>query len=156
MKRQFFFIIWVLVGMMVFGVADSSAQKKKKMMKELHVTALQDLKWEQAKDAPPGFMTATVWGNPEKGAYGGYVKFPAGLKFPLHYHTNDSKDIVISGMITVVGEDGKKFEFGAGAFAEVPEGWRHTTEVGPEGATVFEWSTKKSGMKMVEEKPMEK
>lgn len=74
------------------------------------------------------------------------------MKMPLHYHTNTSKNVLISGKIIVTGEDGKKYEFGPGAYAEVPAHWNHTTETGPEGAIIFEWSTEKAGMMMVERK----
>jgi hypothetical protein len=35
--------------------------------------------------------------------------------------------------------------------AEVPGNWNHTTETGPEGAVVFEWSNEKVGTMMVGE-----
>jgi quercetin dioxygenase-like cupin family protein len=151
-----FKILFTLLVLGLFLIVSSDAVAQKKMKKAMNTVKLNDLKWEQVPDAPEGLMMATVWGNPEKGAYGAYVKFPAGFKFPLHFHTNDSKDILISGKIIVTGEDGTKFEFEPGSYADVPANWKHTTEIGPEGATVFEWSTKKAGTKMVEEKMMEK
>ena len=147
-------LILLLSGLIIAASTEALAQKK--MKKEMTAVKLQDLKWEQEKDAPPGVMGADVWGDRHKGAYGGYSKFPADAKFPLHYHTNDFKGIVISGSITATGEDGTKHNGGPGDYFSVPAGHRHTTEVGPEGATFFEWSTQKAGMKMVEEKMEEK
>lgn len=155
MKKLLSLLSLAVIAVVLLGTHDALAQKKK-MKKEPKVAAMKDLKWEQVPEAPEGLMMSPVWGNPEKGGYGAYIKFPAGFKFPLHYHTNDSKDVLVSGKIIVTAEDGTVHEFNAGDFADIPANWKHTTEIGPEGATVFEWSTQKAGMKMVEEKMMEK
>lgn len=154
MKNLNSLFILLVSGLVIMASTQAIAQKK--MKKDMTATKMADLKWEQEKDAPPGVMGADVWGNRHTGAYGGYSKFPAGAKFPLHFHTNDFKGIVVSGTIASIGEDGKKFEGGPGDYFSFSAGNRHTTEVGPEGAILFEWSTEKAVVKMVEEKTMEK
>lgn len=143
-------IVILVLALSLPAVIQAAGQKQAKNGITVHM--LKDLKWEQAPDAPEGLMMSMVWGDPDQGAYGGYIKFPAGMKMGLHYHTNTSKDVLISGKLIVTGEDGTRHEFGPGAYAEVPANWNHTTEVGPEGAVVFEWSTEKAGMMMVEGK----
>ena len=52
-----------------------------------------DLKWT---DVPrmKGLQSATVWGDPEKGAHGRFIKFAGGTDNPLHKHTNDLRSVV--------------------------------------------------------------
>jgi quercetin dioxygenase-like cupin family protein len=142
-------ILTVLVGLSLSVSADDA---RKKAGAGIKAYTPDKLTWAQVPEAPEGLMMAVVWGDPDKGAYGAYTKFPAGMKIPLHYHTNSSKNLFVSGTLVVTAEDGKRYEFGPGAFAEVRADWKHTTEVGPEGAVIFEWSTEKSGVMMVEAK----
>ena len=96
MKTFSLSIVALLVGLMFFGTSETSAQKKPKKL----LVAAEDLKWEQLPGGPPGVMSAPVWGDPAKGAYIGFTKFPAGFKAPLHFHTNESKITVIKGRRT--------------------------------------------------------
>lgn len=144
----------VLLGLLVVELSDLSAQKK--MKKELTVLTPQDLKWEEVKDTPPGTMVAPLWGDMNKGGYGFFLKLAPGTKFALHYHPNDIRGVVVSGMMRVTTEDGKKYELTSGSYAHFPAGLNHVTEIGPEGIIWFEQSNQKFGTTMVEEKPVKK
>jgi beta-alanine degradation protein BauB len=56
-----------------------------------------------------GPQMADLWGNHEKGAYGGIMKLPAGFTSPMHTHKGDYQAIQIAGTSAhwLVGEDGK-------------------------------------------------
>src|SRR6476660_3240131 len=57
-----------------------------------------DLKWADLDPkGAPGVKIADVWGNHAKGAFGAFLKFPAGFAAPLHTHTNDFKIVVLAG-----------------------------------------------------------
>jgi len=57
-----------------------------------------DLKWTDLDPkGAPGVKVADLWGNHAKGAFGAYLKLPAGFATPLHTHTHAMKVIFLSG-----------------------------------------------------------
>ena len=92
----------------------------------------EDIKWEAMQGGPPGVMTATLWGDQTKGAYGALNKFPAGFKAPLHFHTNATKIVVIKGAYTY---NGKKY--GPGSYVYVPGGVKHESGGVEDSESIF-------------------
>jgi len=127
MKRLSLYIVLVLMGLMFFGTTEASAQKKMKKV----LWAAEDLKWEAMQGGAPGVMTTMLWGDPN-GAHGGFTKFPAGFKAPLHYHTNDIKMVVIKGAYTY---NGKKY--GPGSYLSIPGGDKHESGGVEDSETIF-------------------
>jgi anti-sigma factor ChrR (cupin superfamily) len=89
---------------MVLAQAASEAKpmKAKPMSKgsasRLVTMPASDMKWmDLDPKGAPGVKVADVWGDHTKGAYGAFIKFPAGWAAPLHTHTNDLKIVVVSG-----------------------------------------------------------
>jgi quercetin dioxygenase-like cupin family protein len=117
MKRLSLFIVLFLAGLIFFGATETSAQDKTK--KEAVLRAAEDLKWEPLAGGPPGVMSVMLWGD-NKGAYGGLTKFPAGFKAPLHYHTYETKIVVIKGAYTYKGK-----KYGPGSYLSIPGGDKH-------------------------------
>ena len=128
MKRLSLYIVLVLMGLMFFGTTEASAQKKMKKV----LWAAEDLKWEAMQGGAPGVMTTMLWGDNTKGAYGGFTKFPAGFKAPLHYHSNNMKVVVIKGAYTY---NGKKY--GPGSYLSIPGGDKHESGGVEDSETVF-------------------
>ena len=128
MKRLSLCIVLVLVGLIFFGTTEASAQKKMKKV----LWAAEDIKWEPLQGGPPGVMTATLWGDQTKGAYGGFTKFPAGFKAPLHYHTYETKIVVVKGAYTF---NGKKY--GPGSYLLIPGGDKHESGGVDDSETIF-------------------
>jgi quercetin dioxygenase-like cupin family protein len=94
--------------------------------KEAVVMAADELKWVDVPEAK-GVQMAMVKGDPMKGAYQGFVKFPAGTMHPLHTHTNDVMVIVISGVMTYGPEGGTEKKLPAGSFLWLPGKLKHTS-----------------------------
>ena len=130
MKRLSLYIVLVLVGLIFFGATDASAEKK--MKKETVLWTAEDLKWEPLAGAPPGVMSVMLWGDNTKGAYGGFTKFPAGFKAPLHYHTNEMKIVVIKGGYTYKGK-----KYGPGSYLFIPGGDKHESGGVEDSETIF-------------------
>jgi quercetin dioxygenase-like cupin family protein len=130
MKKISLYIIPVLVGLILLGASVTSAQEK--MMKEAVLWAAEDLKWESLAGAPPGVMSVILWGDTTGGAYGGFTKFPAGLKAPLHYHTYETKIVVIKGAYTYKGN-----KYGPGSYLSIPGGDRHESGGVEDSETIF-------------------
>src|SRR4029077_10104949 len=82
------------LGLSLLVAVSVLAQEKKAMsaskggaMAAVAVPAA-DLKWTDLDPTAPGVKSADVWGDHNKGAFGGFTKFPAGFVAPLHTHTN--------------------------------------------------------------------
>ena len=93
------------------------------------LTPAADVKWIDLDPAgAPGVKIADLWGNHATGAYGAFIKFPAGFAAPLHSHTNDMKVAIVSGTF-IHGPEGKpEVRLGPGSYMMQPGGnYRHTT-----------------------------
>lgn len=62
--------------------------------KEATHTATSELIWQEA---PFGPMVSPVHGNFAEGGHVTFIKFPPGMKTPLHTHTSSYVGVVISG-----------------------------------------------------------
>ena len=113
MKHISSFVVLLIATAMMFGAPHAMAQKKSK--KEAVIQPVENLKWVEIPNTG-GVMRAVLWGDAEKGAYAGFYKFPAGAKFPLHYHTNPLKIVVISGTLTYMPEGGVETKLGPGSY----------------------------------------
>ena len=130
MKTKFVLnFLMVLVGLIFIGKSEAFAQNMKKA--PVLWTAA-DIKWVAMPGAPKGVMSAMLWGDQTKGAYGGFTKFPAGFKSPLHYHTNDIKMVVIKGAYTYKGK-----QYGPGSYLFIPGGDKHESGGIADSETIF-------------------
>ncbi len=132
MKKFSMFLTLTLVSIFFLGSYQADAKSKSKKMAVMMPSA--DIKWEDMKGGPPGIQYANLWGDVLKGAYGAFVKLPAGMSNPLHTHSVDTKMVVISGTFWIQQEGGEKKSFGAGSYAMIPGGWKHTS--GTDGETM--------------------
>jgi anti-sigma factor ChrR (cupin superfamily) len=109
--------------------ADAKKPAPKAKASRLVKVAAADVKWTDLDPkGAPGVKIADMWGNHAKGAFGAFLKFPAGFKAPLHTHTSDYRIVVLSG--TFIQEpDGKDaFRLGPGSYLMQPGGaYKHTT-----------------------------
>ena len=98
-----------------------------------------DLKWSDLDPkGAPGVKIAPVWGDPTKGAFGAFIKFPAGFAAPLHTHTNAYKIVIVKGTMIQGPEGGKAFRLGPGSYLMQPGGdYRHTTACDKASSCVF-------------------
>jgi len=85
------------------------------------------LKWVANPDAPGG-MSAVAWGDPDSGAHGAFHKFTAGFTAPLHTHSANLRIVVISGTMSMSGEDGKETTLPAGSYFYQPRRYKHVTK----------------------------
>ena len=97
------------------------------------------LKWTDLDPAgAPGVKVADLWGNHAKGAFGAYIKLPAGFTTPLHTHTHDMKVIFVSGTYIQAPEGKPEVRLGPGSYMMQPGGdYRHTTSCDKSADCVF-------------------
>jgi anti-sigma factor ChrR (cupin superfamily) len=88
-----------------------------------------DLKWTDLDPTgAPGVKVADLWGDHAKGAFGAYLKLPAGFAAPLHTHTHAMKVVFLSGTYIQAPEGKPEVRLGPGSYMMQPGGtYRHTT-----------------------------
>lgn len=88
-----------------------------------------DLKWTDLDPSgAPGVRIADLWGNHAKGAFGAYLKLPAGFATPLHTHTHAMKVVFLAGTYIQAPEGKPEVRLGPGSYMMQPGGnYRHTT-----------------------------
>jgi len=84
------------------------------------VKNLQNLQWQPKKTLPAGAMSAVVYGEPIKGNYDFYGKFPDSYTVPKHWHTNDCMVIILKGSMTIKREKFPDATIEQGGFFTLP------------------------------------
>lgn len=86
----------------------------------------------------PGVQLATLWGDPAAGAFGAFMRLPAGFASPLHRHTHAMKVVFVSGTYLQAPAGGTQVSLGPGSFLMQPGGeYRHRTSCGAEADCIF-------------------
>jgi hypothetical protein len=122
----------------------------------LVMTPAADLKWTDLDPkGAPGVKVADLWGNHAKGAFGAYIKLPAGFAVPLHTHTHDMRVIFVSGTYIQAPEGKAEVRLSPGSYMMQPGGnYRHTTSCDKASDCVFFVESKGAfDLKVVETKP---
>jgi anti-sigma factor ChrR (cupin superfamily) len=98
-----------------------------------------DLKWvDLDPKGAPGVKIADLWGDHTKGAYGAYIKLPAGFTTPLHTHSHPMKVIFVSGTYLQTPEGKAQVRLGPGSYMMQPAGdYRHVTACDKSADCVF-------------------
>jgi anti-sigma factor ChrR (cupin superfamily) len=88
-----------------------------------------DLKWTDLDPTgAPGVKIVDLWGDHTTGAYGAYLKLPAGFTTPLHTHTYSMKVVFLSGTYLQTPEGKSEVRLGPGSYMMQPGGnYRHIT-----------------------------
>jgi hypothetical protein len=88
-----------------------------------------DLKWTDLDpNGAPGVKIADMWGNHAKGAFGAFLKLPAGFVAPLHTHTHEMKVVFVTGTYIQAPEGKAEVRLGPGSYMVQPgANYRHTT-----------------------------
>jgi hypothetical protein len=101
--------------------------------------AAADLKWTDLDPkGAPGIKIVDLWGDHAKGAFGAYIKLPAGFVSPLHTHTHAMKVIFVSGTYVQAPEGKAEVRLGPGSYMMQPGGnYRHVTSCDKAADCVF-------------------
>ena len=155
MKPRMLFLVAVPVVLVSSVLAQEAAPDKPKKVFPAPPIFLSssDMKWvDLDPDGAPGVKIADLWGNHAKGAYGAFIKFPAGFAAPLHTHTNSAKIVVISGTFVQAPEGKPEFRLGPGSYLMQPgDGYKHTTACDKASdCEIFVQGTGKFDLKVVE------
>ncbi len=122
------------------GSGEANTKKAPKAdASRLVVMPAADLKWADLDPkGAPGVQIADVWGDHAKGAFGAFIKLPAGFAAPLHTHTFDYKVVIVSGTYIQAPEGKPEFRIGPGSYFMQPGGsYKHTTSCDQASDCVF-------------------
>lgn len=124
-------VLGAVIAAAMFSAAFVSAGESSKTV----VVPSTDLQWKDTGNA--GVAVAPVSGDMDKGASRFFLKYPAGLVTPMHYHSANHYVTLISGSITLtVG--GKDYRLGPGSYFVLTDKALHTAKVeGNEDAIFF-------------------
>jgi quercetin dioxygenase-like cupin family protein len=110
----------------LFIVASLAVARAQKESGKDHATYVSASK-ATFKDNPRaggGVSSTVLYGDPDKGPHATLTKFKPGYDAGMHYHTNDTRIVVIKGAYLYKDEDGEK-RVGPGDFLMVPGGHKH-------------------------------
>jgi anti-sigma factor ChrR (cupin superfamily) len=134
-----FAVVCLVAAVVLAETADKKKSSGKSAGSQPMAVAAADVKWvDLDPKGAPGVKIADMWGDHTKGAFGAFVKFPAGFATPMHTHTNAFKIVVISGTF-VQGPEGKpEIRLGPGSYLGQPGGnYKHTTSCDKASDCVF-------------------
>jgi quercetin dioxygenase-like cupin family protein len=85
-----------------------------------------DLKWTELPERK-GMQFAVHSGDPKKGEYTQMRKVPAGTDNPLHAHSSELTNVVISGVWYTGADAAAVRDFGPGSIVMMPADWVHVS-----------------------------
>lgn len=90
------------------------------------MVSFRELKWTELPERK-GMQFSVLSGDPKTGAYTQIRKVPAGTDNPLHSHSSEIKNVIISG-VWYTGADGASAkDFGPGSIVVMPGNWVHVS-----------------------------
>jgi len=105
------------------GLADNAARGQPQTRP--FMVSFSDLKWTALPDRPG--QSSVLSGDPKVGSYTQIRKVPAGTDNPLHTHSNDITNVVISGTWYTGGDSASARDFGPGSVVFMPGNWAHVS-----------------------------
>ena len=85
-----------------------------------------DLKWVELPERK-GMQFAVLSGDPKVGPYTQIRKVPAGTDNPLHSHSSEIKNVIISGLWYTGADAASAKDFGPGSVVVMPADWVHVS-----------------------------
>jgi quercetin dioxygenase-like cupin family protein len=90
------------------------------------MVAFADLKWTELPERK-GMQFSLLSGDPKTGAYTQMRKVPAGTDNPLHSHSSEIKNVIISGVWYTGPDAASAKDFGPGSIIVMPANWVHVS-----------------------------
>ena len=95
-----------------------------------------ELKWIALPERK-GMQFAVLSGDPTTGEYTQMCKVPAGTDNPLHSHSSELKNVIISGVWYTGADTASAKDFGPGSVVTMPANWLHASGCRPGSNCVF-------------------
>lgn len=128
-----FLIVVCIAGLCTAAFADEISSKDAKTPQMVSFT---DLKWTELAERK-GMQYSVLSGDPKTGEYTQMRKVPAGTDNPLHSHSSELKNIIISGVWYTGTDMASAKDFGPGSVVMMPSNWVHVSGCRPGTDCVF-------------------
>ena len=115
-----FFALFVITPLCADDVLKSSPTKTPMMQ------SFDDLKWSTLPERPT-MKFAILTGDPQSGPYTQVRQVPAGTSNPLHSHSSDLTNVIISGTWYTGTDEASAKDFGPGSVVFMPGNWVHVS-----------------------------
>jgi quercetin dioxygenase-like cupin family protein len=132
MRRLWLPLIAVCAGPTILAGAEAPKPAASVPM----MVAFSDLQWTALPERK-GMQFAVLSGDPKVGAYTQMRKVPAGTDNPLHTHSSELKNVIISGVWYTGADANSAKDFGPGSIVMMPANWRHVSGCRPGSECVF-------------------
>jgi len=90
------------------------------------IVSFADLKWADLPERK-GMQFAVLSGDPKTAAYTQIRKVPAGTDNPLHSHSSEITNVIISGIWYTGPNSASAKDFGPGSVITMPADWVHVS-----------------------------
>ena len=90
------------------------------------MVSFRDLKWTDLPERK-GMQFAVLSGDPKTRGYTQMRKVPAGTDNPLHSHSSEIKNVIISGVWYTGVDSASAKDFGPGSVVMMPANWVHVS-----------------------------
>ena len=105
-------------------LAEEGAQKSES--KAPLMVSFADLKWVELPERK-GMQFALLSGDPKTGSYTQIRRVPGGTDNPLHSHSSEIKNVIISGVWYTGADTASAKDFGPGSVVVMPADWVHVS-----------------------------
>lgn len=85
-----------------------------------------DLKWTELAERK-GMLFSVLSGDPKSGAYTQLRKVPSGTDNPLHAHSSQLTNVIVSGVWYTGADAASARDFGPGSVVMMPANWVHVS-----------------------------
>ncbi len=131
MKR--FFLVLSAVSLLSAACERKTAQPEGGTPSMVSFT---ELKWTELPERK-GMQYSVISGDPTTGAYTQMRKVPAGTNNPMHSHSSELKNVIISGVWYTGTDSASAKDFGPGSIVVMPANWVHVSGCRPGSDCVF-------------------
>ena len=122
MRTIFAAVALMSVGASVFAQEETQTHKSETPL----MVSFADLKWVELPERK-GMQFAVLSGDPKSGEYTQVRKVPAGTENPLHSHSSEIKNVIISGTWYTGSNSASARDFGPGSVVIMPADWVHVS-----------------------------
>jgi hypothetical protein len=138
-------IVWMLAAASLATAARADDMKKSDDAKAATpnvapvspiMVSFGDLKWSSLPERPM-MQYSVLSGDPKTGPYRQLRRVPAGTSNPLHAHSSELTNVIISGVWYTGPDSASAKDFGPGSVVMMPGDWVHVSGCRPGADCVF-------------------
>ena len=129
-------VVVTLFAMSLWTLGLAGQEAPKQEAKAPLMVSFTDLKWIDVPQRK-GMQMAVLSGDPAKGEYTQMRRVPAGTDNPLHTHSSELKNVIISGVWYTGVDAVSAKDFGPGSIVLRPAHWVHVSGCRPGNDCVF-------------------